>query len=248
MSLITNLTTIFGLTFGNIEGGPGAELRDMSDALARAINDHIAQPTANKAFIATGFGTTWNNAYTVGGLPTDVLRSHGTYIEPLIAPILADALALHLNFVALLMNAAAPPIAQASVSVVSAVLGSVPGGAAIATTMVSAVAAAMAVPGGGGLPTIPALVGTAITGLAGLVTSLRLTPALGADMANLLDFQLQSVGLTGATNARSASWAAIFATVLTIPVNPSLAGPLGVNFWLAILLTIQQAVPGIRAT
>ncbi len=248
MSLITNLATMFGSTFGNIEGGPGDELRDMSNALAKAINDHIAQPTANKAFVTTGFGTTWNSSYTLEGLPTDVLRSHGTHIEPFIAPILADALAFHLNAVALLMNATAPPIAQASVSVVASVLGSIPGGAAIATTMTSAVAAAVAVPGGGGLPTIPALVGTAIIGLAGLVTSLRLTPALGADMANLLDFQLQSVGLTGATNARPTAWAAISSTVLAIPVNPALAGSLGVNFWTAILLTIMKAVPGVRTT
>lgn len=247
MGLISNLAIIFSSTFSNIEGGPGSELQDMDSALTKAVNDHIAQPVGNRAFVAANFGLTWNGSYSVSGLPTRVLASHGTYIEPLIAPIIADAMALHLNTVGTLMLAAAPPIAQAAVVPVTTALGAVPGGAAIAATMNAAVATALAIPAGGGLATIPSLVSTAIIGLAGLVTALRLTPALGADMVNLLDFQLQSIGLPGATSARPAAWAAVSAQIIAIPPNPELAGPLGAIFWQAFLLTIQQAVPGVRA-
>ena len=246
MSLISNLATMFASTFSNLEGGPGPELRDISNSLTKTLNNHIAQPLANKSFIATGFGSTWISSYTLSGLPTDVLRSHATYIDPLIKPILADAVALQINSVALLMNSATPPVAQASAAPITTVLSAIPGGASIATAMNSAIASAVAVPAGAGLVTIPAIVSAALSGLSGLITTQRLVSTLAADIANSLDFTLESLGLVGATRTRSTTWGTIGSQILTIPPNPILAGPMGANFWQAILLTITQTVPGVR--
>lgn len=249
MGLITNLGVTFADTFSNIEGGPGQELRDMDSALTKTINDHIAQPSGNRSFVAAGFGNTWNGSYSAGGLPTDVLTSHGTYIDPIIKPILVTAIATHLNAVALLVNTAAPPIAQAAASVVQSALAratgaAVAGAPAILASLASAQAAA-ATPAG--LTALPAAIGGAVAGISGLVLADIASPLPYADLVSGLDFELQTVGIVGAVNARPAAWASVASSISAIPVNPQLAGPLGAKFWQSILITITQAVPGVRA-
>lgn len=250
MGLILNISSLFADTYSNLQGGPGEELRDMDSALTRAINDHVAQPAGNRSFVAAGFGRTWNGAYTVRGLPTDVLTSHGDYIDPFIRPILVTAIATHLQSVALLVNAVAPPIAQGAASIVQSALlratgGAAPGAPAILASLAAAQAAASTPTG---LSALPAAVGGAVAGIAGLVLADIASPQPYGDLVSSLDFDLQTAGVPGATSARPAAWSAVAASISAIPPNPQLAGPLGAKFWQAMLITITQAIPGARAT
>lgn len=250
MNLVGNLSSIFSDTFSNLENGPGLELQDINEALLTAINTHISQPAGNASFAPVGFGVTWNSSYSVSGLPTNILRSHGVYINPLMRPILADAVAFQINSLAPLAAASPPPVAQAAVPVLLAALGratglAAPGAPAISSALTTANTAANATPAG--LVALPAAVSAAIVGLAGLVTADRLSDIPYAELVNTLDFELQNIGISG-IGLRPASWAAVKGQVLAIPKNPALLGSLGARFWQAILFTVEQAVPGVIST
>lgn len=248
-NLIANLRNIFSSTFTNTSDNTSeadAALRDINDSLLAAINGHIASPSANASFITLGFGSTWKSSYTVRDLPTRILRSHADWIDPLLKPILSDAIAQVVTLLSPLMASSAPPVGVAATSIVAATLGPMPGGAAIASTLTSGVSAAQATPGG--VTAVPGLVATALTGMAGIITAARFSPETAADFAKTLHFQLQNVGVVGALQTPTAAWAAVNAQILGIPPNPELRGELGPDFWRAILLTINQAVPGTRAS
>ena len=246
-NLIANLNQIFADTFGNTadntDQADGA-LRDINDSLVSTINGHIASPTGNASFISVGFGTTWKSSYSFRDLPTDVLISHADWIDPLISPILADAVAQKVTLLATLMASAPPPVAQAASAIVAATLGPMPGGAGIASGMLSSISSAVAVPGG--IASVPGLVSTALIAMSGIITGARLAPATAAEFARTLHFQLQNVGVPGAGQTPAQAWSIIKAQILTIPPNPILRGELGPNFWNAILITINQAIPGVR--
>ena len=243
-NLIQNLSSKFGGFPGNLPGGnPGKEVQDMNSSLLRAINAHIASPDSpSDAFVPLGFGNTWKSSYSLQGLPTEDLKSQADHLNDNIEPILADAISSLMTLLATTMLGAAPPIAIASEPIVASALTAT-GGTAALSTMTAASKAAQAVPAGGGLPGIPAIISAGIAALAPLV----LKNPQNANKIKDLDFKLANAGLVGADKQRPAAWSAVNSQVLSIVPDPKMKGELAAKYWNAILLTINTAVPGAQS-
>jgi hypothetical protein len=238
MTLISNLSKNFSDSFFNADK-EAPELKDLSSALDAAIAAHVVSPASNSAFLSKGFGNTWKLSFKIKGQPTEEMTKVCEYINSNIQKPISNALGNQIKNCSTLMAASPPPVAQGSVPVVNAALATFPGGQAIAATMNASVASATS---SGNLAGIPTAVSLALSQLSSEIAKDDAISLI--QEIQVLDYQLEIQGLSGAKKMRKDAWKLANPDVLSIAapkdIYPSTDGK---KFWDAILQAIAESIP-----
>lgn len=237
MSLLQNLSKNFE-TFTNADQQL-PETKDLNDSLDFAIISHVVSPDSGRAFVSSGFGETWRSSFKLPGQPTAEMQSVCTYINSEIKPAISKALAYQILNCSVLMNGAAPPVAQSSALIVASALSKFPAGQGISTTMNASVSSATST---GNLAAIPVAVSLALNKLSTEI----LNDITISDVKEVqsLDGDLESSGLSGTKSQRVDAWKKAEVDILStkVPINiyPTQEG---LKYWNSILQTIAEAIP-----